>query len=178
MKTQKLSKVVAAALFAAIICVATFIIQIPSPATGGYVNLGDCFVLIAGIYLGYGYGALAAGLGSALADLLAGYAQYAPATFIIKALMAIVAYAVFKAICSKSNTLAKITCGLVAEAIMVLGYFGYEAVILKYGMSAAGSILPNVIQGFAGVVAATALSTALDAATKRSKILSDFFRKG
>lgn len=178
MKTQKLSKAVAAALFAAIICVATFIVQIPSPTTGGYVNLGDCFVLIAGIYLGYGYGALAAGLGSALADLLAGYAQYVPATFVIKALMAITAYAVFKTISKKSRTLAKIACGLVAEAIMVLGYFGYEAVILKYGMSAVGSVIPNLIQGLAGIIAAFALSAALDAAIKRSKILSDFFRKG
>lgn len=178
MKIQKLSKVMAAALFAAIICVATFIVQIPSPATGGYINLGDCFVLIAGIYLGFGYGALAAGLGSALADLLSGYAQYAPATLIIKALMAVTAYAVFKALSKKSVTLAKIICGISAEAIMVLGYFGYESVILKYGMGAAASILPNVIQGIAGISAAFALSAAIDAAVKRSKTLSDFFRKG
>lgn len=178
MKIRKLSKIVAAALFAAIICVATFIVQIPSPATGGYINLGDCFVLIAGIYLGYGYGALAAGLGSALADLLAGYAQYAPATFVIKALMAVTAYAVFKSLSKKSVTLAKIICGISAEAVMVLGYFGYESVILKYGMGAAASILPNVIQGVAGIAAAFALSTALDAAAKRSKTISDFFGKG
>ena len=178
MKSKNLSKVVASALFAAIICVATFIVQIPSPATGGYVNLGDCFVLIAGIYLGYGYGALAAGLGSALADMLAGYAQYVPATFIIKALMAITAYAVFKVICKKSRILAKITCGVISEAVMVLGYFGYEAVILKYGIGAAGSIIPNIIQGLVGVFAAAALSTALDAAIKRSKTLSQFFTKG
>ncbi len=178
MKNQNLSRVVASALFAAIICVATFIVQIPSPATGGYINLGDCFVLIAGFYLGFGYGAVAAGLGSALADLLAGYAQYAPATFVIKALMAITAYAVFRFFSKKSRTIAKIIGAFTAEAIMVLGYFAYEAVILKYGLSAAGSILPNIIQGIAGIAAAFALSAALDSAIKRSKTLSDFFGKG
>ena len=72
MKLEKMKKLISAALFSAIICVATYIVQIPMPATGGYVNLGDCFVLTAGMMLGAGYGALAAGLGSALEDMLAG----------------------------------------------------------------------------------------------------------
>ncbi len=178
MKFQKITKTVVAALFTALICVATFIIQIPSPATGGYVNLGDCFVLIAGMYLGYGYGALAAGLGSALADMLAGYSQYAPATFVIKALMAVFACFIFKSLIKKTRIGAKILSGLAAEVIMVGGYFAYEAVILKYGMAAAGSVVPNIIQGVAGILAAFALSTALDAAIKRSKTLSNYFWKG
>lgn len=178
MNFQKLTQTVIAALFTALICVATFIVQIPSPATGGYVNLGDCFVLIAGMYLGYGYGALAAGLGSALADMLAGYSQYAPATFVIKALMAVFACLIFKSLIKKTRIGAKILSGLAAEVIMVGGYFAYEAVILKYGMAAAGSVVPNIIQGVAGILAAFALSTALDAAIKRSKTLSNYFGKG
>lgn len=178
MKFQKITKTVVAALFTALICVATFIVQIPSPATGGYVNLGDCFVLVAGMYLGYGYGALAAGLGSALADILSGYSQYVPATFVIKALMAVFACLVFKSLSQKTRIGAKILGGLAAEIIMVGGYFAYEAVILKYGMAAAGSVIPNIIQGMAGIVAAFALSTTLDATIKRSKTLSDFFGKG
>lgn len=177
MKNRKLNKLIVSALFCAIICVATFVVQIPSPATGGYVNLGDCFVLMAGIYLGLGYGALAAGLGSALADLLAGYAQYAPATFVIKALMALVAFAIYKALSKKSKIGGIILGGISAEALMVLGYFAYEAVILKYGMAAAGSIVPNVIQGVVGIAAATAVCTALDKARKHSKTLNSFFDK-
>mgnify|MGYP003426362827 FL=1 len=37
---------------------------------------------------------------------------------------------------------------------MVLGYFFYEAVVLQYGMAAAGAILPNVGQGVVGIVVA------------------------
>ncbi len=182
MKLEKMKKIVSAALFSAIICVATYIVQIPMPATGGYVNLGDCFVLTAGIMLGAGYGALAAGLGSALADMLAGYMQYAPATFVIKALMAASAYficgALKKAFGGKYNIVSKIIAVVAAEAIMIIGYFGYEAVILGYGAAAAGSIVGNAMQGTVGAVAAIALVTALEKASSKSKTLSSFFKVG
>ena len=85
----KTKQIVTAALFAALACVATMVIKIPSPMDG-YLNLGDCVVLAAGWLLAPGYGFLAAGLGSGLADLFSGYAAYAPATFVIKGLMALI----------------------------------------------------------------------------------------
>lgn len=182
MKLKKLKKLVSAALFTAIICVATYIVQIPMPATGGYVNLGDCFVLTAGIMLGAGYGALAAGLGSALADMIAGYMQYAPATFVIKALMAVAVCLIYnglkKAFRGKYNIISKIISAVAAETIMVAGYFGYEAVILGYGLGAAASIIGNAIQGAVGAVAAIALVSALEKASSKSKTLSAFFKEG
>lgn len=174
MKLGKMKKLVTAALFAAIICVATFVVKIPSPATNGYFNLGDCFVILSGMLLAPGYGALAAGLGSALADILAGYVQYAPATFVIKALMALAVFWVMKAFRGKLSFASKLCAGLSAETIMVLGYFGYEAVILKYGLAAAGSIFSNVMQGIVGIVAALAIAAAIG----KSKTLSEYFRKG
>ena len=87
----KTKQIVTAALFAALACVATMVIKIPSPMDG-YLNLGDCVVLAAGWLLAPGYGFLAAGLGSGLADLFSGYAAYAPATFAIKGLMALIAF--------------------------------------------------------------------------------------
>ena len=59
---EKTRKLVYAALFAALTCVMTMIVKIPVPATGGYVNLGDCVVLLAGWVLGPMYGGAAAGL--------------------------------------------------------------------------------------------------------------------
>ncbi|MBQ2848674.1 MAG: ECF transporter S component [Clostridia bacterium] len=174
MKLKKIQILVTAALFAAIICVATFVVKIPSPATNGYFNLGDCFVILSGMLLGPVYGALAAGLGSALADILSGYAQYAPATFIIKALMALSVYFVIKAFKGKAPIASKLCSGFMAETIMVLGYFGYEAIILDYGIAAAGSIFSNVMQGTVGIIAALAVSSAIS----KSKTLTEFFRKG
>jgi len=172
MKQNKIFKVVVAALFTAIVCVATMVVKIPSPATNGYFNLGDCFVLLSAWYLGPVYGFLAAGTGSALADILSGYVQYAPATFVIKVLMAVAAYFIFKAL-SKKPFIARLTSGIVAEAVMVLGYFGYEAVILSYGIGAAGSIFPNVMQGIVGIVAAIAVATLIS----KNKTFNSFFKR-
>ena len=182
MNITKTKNLISSALFAAVICVATYIVQIPMPATGGYVNLGDCFVLTSGIMLGAGYGAMAAGLGSALADILAGYMQYTPATFIIKALMAVAAYYIYvslnKIFNTKHKIISKVIAVIAAEALMVLGYFGYEALILGYGIAAAGSILGNITQGTVGAVAAVALVTALEKAAVKSKTISTFFKAG
>lgn len=172
MNQKKLQRLAIAALLTAIVCVATFIVKIPSPATNGYFNLGDCFVLLSGWLLGPVYGALAAGLGSALADILSGYVQYAPPTFVIKALMAVAAYFVVKAM-SKKPFAGKILGGIAAEAIMVLGYFGYEAVVLGYGLAAAGSIFSNVMQGIVGIIAGIAVTTAIE----KNKTLNSFFTK-
>ena len=67
MSTKKLC---AMGLLVALTCVATMIIQIPIPATQGYVNIGDSIVLISAIFFGPQVGFVAGGLGSGLADLL------------------------------------------------------------------------------------------------------------
>ena len=85
----KTKSMVFAALFAALACVATMSLHIPTPGTGGYIHPGDAIVVLSGILLGPIYGGLAAGLGSALADLLAGYMVYVPITFIVKAVIAL-----------------------------------------------------------------------------------------
>ena len=94
-------KIVMAALMAALACVATMIIKVPSPLKG-YLNLGDCVVLTTGWMLSPIYGFLAAGLGSALADLFSGYVVYAPATFLIKGCMALIAYFGFRLLHKRS----------------------------------------------------------------------------
>ena len=81
-------------MFAALICVATMIIKLPSPI-GGYINVGDGIVLLCGWTLGPMYAFFVAGIGSALADIFAGYILYAPATFVIKGLMALFAWIAF-----------------------------------------------------------------------------------
>ena len=139
MKHQKLYHLVLAALFAALTYVATNIIHVPIPATDGYINLGDCVVLLGAFLLGPVYGAAAGGIGSALADILSGYAVFAPGTFVIKALIAVIAAAILKALGSKTKA-APIVASIAGEAWMVLGYFLYESIFLGYGLAAAGSI--------------------------------------
>ena len=97
MSDTKIRKLVMAALFAALCTVMTMVIQVPSPMQG-YVNLGDCAVLLSAWVLGPLYGGAAAGTGSMLADILSGYAHYAPGTFLIKLAMAAAAALIFRAL--------------------------------------------------------------------------------
>ena len=70
MKTRNTKFLTLAAVLAALTTVAT-LIQIPRPH--GYINLGDTIVNCAGWILGGTYGAAAAGIGSALADIVSGF---------------------------------------------------------------------------------------------------------
>ena len=157
---NNITKLVLSGLLAAFVTVATVLIAIPTP-TKGYINLGDSFVNISAWLLGPIYGAAAAGIGSALADLFLGYTLYAPVTFVIKALMAVASFFVFKALSKHTHGFfARIMAAIVAEVIMVLGYFAFECIL--YGF--AGSIIgvpANLIQGVGGVVIAVVLYDAL-----------------
>ena len=159
MKHDKLIKLVLAALFAALTCVATSVIHVPIPATNGYINLGDGMVLLGAFLLGPVYGAAAGGLGSMLADLLLGYASYAPGTLIIKAAMGLCAGLLFGALRSKTKA-AALVAGVVGEVIMVLGY----------GLAAAASIGANCIQGLGGLVVSVLVYHALYAVPSVKKL--------
>lgn len=144
-------KIVMAAMLAALTCVATMIIKIPSPLKG-YLNLGDCIVLLAGWSLSPIYGFLAAGIGSALADLFSGYVMYAPATFVIKGVMALIAYFGFELLHKKIGNLpSQIISGTIAEIWMVIGYFVFEGFLYGFAPSAV-NIPANGVQGVAGLI--------------------------
>ena len=167
MKT-KTQKIVMAAMLAALCCVATMIIKIPSPLKG-YLNLGDCVVLLSGWILSPLYGFLAAGLGSALADVFSGYVTYAPATFIIKGLLALIAYFGFKILQNKIGNLpSRIISGIVAEAIMVLGYFVFEGFLYGFIPSIV-NVPANAVQGVAGIIIGTILIKVFE----KSKIMME-----
>lgn len=152
MKNQnKTKKIVLSALLASLVCVATMLIKIPSPLKG-YLNLGDCVVLLSGWVLSPVYGFLTAGIGSALADIFSGYIIYAPATFVIKGLMALVAYFTCKVISGKSGSMiSRIISGTLAEILMVGGYFIFEGFMYGFIPSAV-NIPANAMQGVAGLI--------------------------
>lgn len=152
---MKLKKTVLAALLAALTCVATFIIRIPSPLNG-YINLGDCVVLLCGWLLGPFYGFLAAGIGSGIADLSAGYIIYAPVTFLIKGIMAVAAYYIFNLFSKSKSLIGLILSGIVAEIIMIGGYYIFEG--FMYGFAGSLVNIPaNAVQGIAGIACAVPL---------------------
>lgn len=154
-------KIAIAAMLAALTCVATMLIQIPSPLKG-YINLGDGFVLLAAWILPLPYGLAAAGLGSALADLFSGYALYAPATFAIKALMAVVACLCYTLFARKLGaTVSRICCAILAELVMILGYFLFEGILSGF-LPSLVNVPANAVQAVAGIIIGVLLITALE----------------
>lgn len=160
MKKSGIRRLVLTALFTALCLVATMVIRIPSP-TGGYIHPGDCVVLLSAFFLGPVWGAVASGIGSALADVLSGYIIYAPATFIIKACMALCAAAILKNTGDRRPALWVALAGIAAEIIMLGGYFFFTSVILGLGWGAFAEIPGNLVQGSFGVLASSALYLAL-----------------
>ena len=114
--------------------------------------------------LGPWYGLFAAGIGSGLADLLAGYAHYVPGTFLIKGLVALIAALLLRPLLKKGEKIPFWRLAVIelpSEVVMVLGYFGYKALILGKGLSAAASIPNNLVQAAIGIVLSVLLYTAL-----------------
>lgn len=164
-------------LLATFTCISTIIVKLPVPGNG-YVNLGDGFMLSCGMILGPIPGALAAGTGSALADLINRYSSIAPATFVIKALSATVAAIVYRLLTRKyfANRFSYIDvsiAGAAGEAFMIFGYYAYDVIriiynsdrlsrtILAQASSDAAVSLPyNLLQGAIGITV-TAIVTPL-----------------
>lgn len=157
-----LKKLILAALFAALACVATMSIRIPTPGTSGYIHPGDAIVILSGVILGPVWGLLAAGIGSALADLLGGYFIYVPITFAVKGLIALIAGIIFQKVGkTKNSRYTAVLLGGVVDIILVAGgYFLCE--IPLYGVAAAAASVPaNIIQGVGGLVISIVLYRAL-----------------
>lgn len=148
MDANRIKKMVQCAMLAALVFAATYTVKIPSP-TNGYVNLGDCFVLVSGWLLGPWYGAAAGGIGSALSDLLGGYVYYVPGTLVIKAADAFVAAVLYRAL--RKHLRGMVVSGVAGELIMVAGYFCFSSLILGKGLAAALSIPGNLVQGAVGI---------------------------
>lgn len=151
---EKTKKIILSGALAALCCICTLYISVPFPVGGGYFNLGDCFVITAGVILGPIFGFFSASIGSMLADLLAGYAMYAPGTFIIKGVMAlVVGFMMLK----REKVLLLILSAIIAEVIMVAGYFVYEIILTGSPAMAVLTITGNLMQGLAGTVTSVAL---------------------
>jgi uncharacterized membrane protein len=164
-------KLVFIAMMAALTCAATMVIRIPTPGTGGYIHPGDALVVLSGVLLGPLGGFLAGGLGSAMADLAAGYTLYAPFTLVIKGLIALAAAVLYRKMPGGHRTMG-VALGGVADVILVAGgYFLCDSLLYGTG-GALASVPANLIQGASGLVLAVVLYRALVAVPDLKKMMS------
>lgn len=172
MKKLTTKQVTTLAMFIALTTVATMLIQIPIPATKGYLNIGDTILICAGLLMGKIAGGIVGGLGSALADLITGYTFYAPITLVVKGLEGFVA-----GLLHEKTKLPHFLCAIVGGLVMALGYFLAEGLILYNFGTAILSLGPNVLQGLAGSILASLLYPALKKSSIKGNIDRESFYK-
>lgn len=157
------------AIMAALVFIATFLIKIPS--LNGYTHIGDSMVIISALILGKKKGALAAGLGAALCDLLSGYMQYVIPTFLIKAIMVLIIATISENLINKTK-FAWIFGAIIGSTFQVIGYYLVEAIL--YGFAGALASVPaNIIQSIVGITLAVILATVFEKSNILKKLIND-----
>ncbi len=154
---NKTSALVYTALMICLVLLGTILFRIPVPMTQGYVHLGDTMIFLGVLVLGKRYGAAAAGLGSALADILGGFAFWAPWTLVIKFLMAFVTGLIIER-SSRSHKrsrsadrLVKLMAMTAGGALMCAGYLVAETVMYGSFALAVVGLLWNMGQAVVGM---------------------------
>lgn len=163
-ETAVLFRIGIIAAFATLSFVGTTVVRIPIPATGGYFNLGDTFVMAAALLYGPWVGALVGLIGPAAADAI-GFPQFILATAVIKfcegGLVGLIAGP------SEKTSGTRAAAALVAGTLVLVGgYFIFEAIIYPwlalaipfFGVTdltaAVAEIFPNLLQGVLGAMLA------------------------
>ena len=122
-----IGKVVKLVVLTALVFVATVLLQIYTPATRGYFNLGETAIYAIAAITPPLETAIAAGVGSAIADLVTGYPYFAPGTLVIKFCEGfVVSYLVLylrRRPYSLAKVLSVITSLIVGAVITILGIF-------------------------------------------------------
>lgn len=132
----------------AICTVVTLFIQIPLAGGAGYLNFSDAILLVFSALFGPYSGMVVGGLGALAADLLSGYAQYAPFSLIIKALEGLlVGYLL------KKNRIPAILSFLFGGVFMALCYFIPDKIYFGFE-TASYNLIWNGLQGIINAILA------------------------
>ncbi len=177
---SKFAETAVIAALTALTAVTTMLVRVPIPATNGYFNIGDVFIILAGLWLGPRAGFIAGAFGSAIADAI-GFPVYIPATFIVKGFEGWITGIIARN--SASDSLVRpVMAALVGGLSMVAGYYLFEAFIYPligrqmpmFNITDPGAafiaLLPNAIQGLSGIVGGLALWKAMTAGSQNLDI--------
>jgi uncharacterized membrane protein len=155
MRNKRTIELVLAAMFTAMVFVATRI-GVPFPgAAGGYVHIGTLTMLVVAMRFGKVNGAIAGGIGMALFDVFSEYYAWAPGTFVVRLSMGyIVGFIAYdNAKGQGGNVYKNVVAWVLGLVIMIVGYYFYEAIFLTNFELALLSIWGNVLQFVIGVAA-------------------------
>lgn len=150
-------RIASIAVLAGITTAFTLFVRIPSPARG-YFNLGDVAIAFAAYTFGPITALIAGGIGTALADLIGSFAQWAPISLVVHGLQGLVIGLIARA--KPGNLLVSVLAGIAGIAVMVIGYAAGGALLTGIGPAIAEAP-GNVVQSAAGIILGIPLSLAV-----------------
>jgi uncharacterized membrane protein len=153
-------------LLIALVAIGTMVIKVPTPATNGYIHIGDSMIYVVSILFGPQFGLIAAGFGSALADLLLGYSHWALPTLLIKGLEGVIigsiAYKSYHKLELELTDFMRMLAGMLIGGLwMVGGYYVAGALLRGSWVVALDSVVGNITQAVGGMVIAIPIIIAL-----------------
>ncbi|HDS02507.1 MAG TPA: ECF transporter S component [Firmicutes bacterium] len=148
---DKIRRFTSLGIFTSLVIIMTLFARIPMPQIKGYINLGDSMILLGTLFFGGVFGAIIGSFGSAMADIIGGYPNFALFTFIIKGIEPFIFYLLIRSQKEKGYTLPRLIFGAsMAMLWMVAGYFWVE--YFMFGPAAAAAEIPgNIIQAVGSV---------------------------
>ncbi len=150
-------KIALIAILTAVVTVFTMIVKIPTAK--GYLHLGDVAICFVSYTLGPITGLICGGLGTALADIISGYASWAPISFVVHGVEGL---AIGLIVYNGSMAFwKKIVAGVVTIVIVAGGYFLLSGLFLTGFEAALAEIPGNIGQSGLGVVLGLTLSEAV-----------------
>ena len=165
MKKNHIKLTCMTAIFAALVYVVTAYLHIPT--YNGYVHCGDGFIFIAACLLPMPYSVIVGVLGAMLADLLTGFAIWAPGSMIIKGLLALL----FTCKSNKILTVRNLIMLLPAALISAGGYYLYEVLITGSFVASLAGIPGSLTQAAASSIVFVVIGIALDKNDIKKKLL-------
>lgn len=157
---MKARTIAVAAVSIALVFVFVRAIQVPIPATGGYTHAGAIAEIFVALAFGPVIGAVAAGVGAALADLTSGFGSFAPLTLLAHGALGLIAGALGWRKGWGGMILGWVVGGLALVALYFLGE------ITAYGFAVEGAAAEapiNLFQvglGFVGLLLLQAVKRA------------------
>ena len=132
-------EIVFTGLMTALVFIATFVPHIPIPL--GYAHLGDAVIFLLALLVPRRPAIIAACLGSALADLLGGFALWAVPTIVIKYGMAEIVYRIAPQ--GRAMGQGRIVTALLLSSLWMA--FAYTLAVLYGGVTAALAATPGLL---------------------------------
>ncbi len=158
-----------AAVFAALTFAATMIhLPVPLFSNNGYLHLGDAIILLCAGCLPAPWACAAAGVGGALADVAAGAAAWAPATLLIKILLALLVSSRGDRILTRRNRWT----ALLSVFVTVGGYYLAEGLLYGDFVTPVPAMLGNLIQAVGSLILFYVVGMAMDRAGLKKRLFS------